>query len=542
MTATEARPQIKKRPAIGAGLSKTTLMLVLAAVVVIPLVRMMAGITGADLTEVFTGYSFKRALLNSVVYTTAATVISIILAYLLAICTVRVDIRCKRILTVVLTLPMLIPSISHGTGLIILFGSNGIITNLLGLGGVSYIYGAPGIIIGSVMYAFPVAYIMLADVLRYEDMSVYEAARILGISPGRTFLRISLPYMRRPLITTFFSTFAMIVTDYGVPLRIGGQEKTLSSLMYEAAIGRSELGQGAVFGLILLLPAVLSFLIDLLSKERATSSFVKSGTQGKSTTLGRVLAYLYCALMVIFSLLPIVAFVLLSFVENYPNNMTFTWDNYAFILGGDGGIYLLHSLIIALLTALVGTAIGFFTAYLTARMKSPLSKGLHLLAITSMAIPGMVLGISYLMTFSGTPLYGTMIILVMVNTAHFLSSPYLMMYNSFGKMNENLEAVGSTLGIGRMRMLGRVFLPQSFGTLAEMFSYLFVNSMMTISAVAFLSTSATRPLSLMIKELERSPKLGRIAVVSILILLVNILVKIVVERVKLVVARRRTEK
>lgn len=540
MTATQ--PRIKKKLPVAAGLSKTTLILVLAAVVVLPLIRMMTGITGTDLTGVFSGHDFKQALKNSLVYTTVAALLSVGLAYLLAICTVRVDIKCKRILTVLLTLPMLIPSISHGTGLIILFGSNGIVTTLLGLTGNSYIYGAPGIIIGSVMYAFPVAFIMLSDVLRYEDMSVYEAAEVLGIGRMRAFARISLPYMRKPLITAFFSTFAMIVTDYGVPMRVGGREKTLSTLMYDTAIGESELGQGAVFGLVLLLPAVLAFAVDLFSKEKASSSFVKTSGKGSKSPLHRALAYAYCAVMVIFSLLPIAAFMLLSLVENYPNKMNLTWDHYKFILEGKGMGYLTNALLIALLTALIGTVIGFFAAYLTARMKSPTSRLLHLLAITSMAIPGMVLGISYLMTFAGTPLYGTFAILVMVNTAHFLSSPYLMMYNSFGKMNENLEAVGQTLGIGRLRMLGRIFLPQSFGTLAEMFSYLFVNSMMTISAVAFLATSSTRPISLMIKELERSPKVGRIAVVSLLILLVNIVIKIVLERIKTVADRRRLEK
>lgn len=536
-----AAVNIKKSRPVGAGISKYTLMLVLAAVILLPLVRMMASLDAGDFKAVLDSPHFLSALSNSVVYTLAATLISVGVAYLLAICTVRVDIRCKQLFVILLTLPMLIPSISHGTGLIILFGSNGIITNLLGLGGSSYIYGAPGIIIGSVMYAFPVAFIMLSDVLRYEDMAVYEAADILGISRIRSFARISLPYMKKPLLAAFFSTFAMIVTDYGVPLRIGGQEKTLSSLMYETAIGRSELGQGAVFGLVLLVPALLAFAVDLLSKERASSSFVTSSGTRRKTAAQKIGAYAFCIFMVIFSLLPIAAFVLLSVVENYPNNMTLTAENYTFILKGDGWQYLLNSLWIALLTALVGTAIGFCTAYLTARMKSPAAKVLHLLSITSMAIPGMVLGISYLMTFAGSAIYGTVLILVMVNTAHFLSSPYLMMYNSFGKMNENLEAVGATLGIGRLRMLGRVFLPQSLGTLAEMFSYLFVNSMMTISAVAFLATSSTRPISLMIKELERSPKMGRIAVVSLLILAVNIAIKIIVERVKSAASRRRLE-
>ena len=530
--------RLGKTACFGSGISKVTLMLILATAVLLPLIRMMFGISAVDFSEVFGSPHFFSALKNSLLYTLASTLISVGVAYALAICTVRVDIKFKQIFSVLLTLPMLIPSISHGTGLIILFGSNGIITNLLGLNGNSYIYGAPGIIIGSVLYAFPVAYIMLADVLRYEDMSVYEASEILGISRGRAFLRISLPYMKKPLFAAFFSTFSMIVTDYGVPLRIGGQQKTLSSLMYECAIGKSELGQGAVFGLILLLPAIVAFAVDLLSKENKSSAFVKSERLEKKSALRKAIAYAFCIFMVLFSLLPIAAFVLLSLVESYPNNMTFTLDNYKFILKGDGLDYLKNALLIAFLTSLVGTAIGFFTSYLTSRMKSPASRVLHLLAISSMAIPGMVLGISYLMTFAGSAIYGTFFILIMVNTAHFLSSPYLMMYNSFGKMNENLEAVGSTLGISRPRMLARVFLPQSIGTLLEMFSYLFVNCMMTISAVAFLATSSTRPISLMIKELERSPKLGRIAVVSLLILFVNIVIKIIVERLKAVAARK----
>ncbi len=539
MDAVKTKPiHIKKQRQIGSGVTRVTLILVLAAVVIIPLIRMMTGLSGADFSEVIEGPHFLSAVRNSIVYTLASTLVSVGVAYLLAICTVRVDIKFKQIFSILLTLPMLIPSISHGTGLIILFGSNGIITNLLGLNGNSYIYGAPGIIIGSVMYAFPVAYIMLSDVLKYEDMSVYEAANILGISRGRAFLRISLPYMKKPLLTAFFSIFAMIVTDYGVPLRIGGQEKTLSSLMYETAIGRSELGQGAVYGLILLLPAIIAFTADLLSKDNRSSSFVRSSNKENSSAIQKLLSYILCGFMVIFSLLPIIAFLLLSLVESYPNKMNLTLENYTFILKGDGMEYLINALFIALVTSLVGTAIGFFTSYLTARMKSPMSRVLHLFAIASMAIPGMVLGISYLMTFAGSFIYGTFFILVMVNTAHFLSSPYLMMYNSFGKMNENLESVGQTLGISRSRMLFRVFLPQSFSTLAEMFSYLFVNSMMTISAVAFLATSSTRPISLMIKELERSPKLGRIAVVSLLILAVNIVMKIIVEIIKSVSAKR----
>ena len=187
--------------------------------------------------------------------------------------------------------------------------------------------------------------------------------------------------------------------------------------------------------------------------------------------------------------------------------------------------YLLNSLTIALFVSVLGVAIAFVTAYMSARMKSKLSRFLHLSSITSAAIPGLVLGLSYVLVFKGSFIYGTAAILVMVNIVHFISSPYLMMYNSLSKLNENLEGVGQTLGVGRVRMIKDVFLPQCKGTLTEMFSYFFVNSMMTISAVSFLATTANKPVSLMINQFESQMQLECAAVVSLAILVVNLLVK-----------------
>ena len=148
-------------------------------------------------------------------------------------------------------------------------------------------------------------------------------------------------------------------------------------------------------------------------------------------------------------------------------------------------------------------------------------------SITSAAVPGIVLGLSYVLLFKGSFIYGTIIIMVMVNTIHFISSPYLMMYNTFSKLNENLEAVGHTLGISRAYMIRDVFIPTCRGTIIEMFSYFFVNCMMTISAVSFLATTNNKPISLMINQFEAQMQLECAAIVSLLILIVNIIIKIV---------------
>lgn len=521
-----------KRNGRGSLVCKLAVAAVLIGLVVVPIIQMFTVLKPEDVKDIFTGAKLVPAVLNSLSLTAIATVIVIVLAYALAWCIERTDIKLKGIFGIILVLPMLIPSISHGMGLIILLGRNGIITNLLGIES-GFIYGKLGIVAGSVMYAFPVAFIMLADVLRYEDRSVYAAADVLGIGRARRFARITLPYMRKPLIAATFSTFAMIITDYGVPLMIGGTTKTVSLLMYEEVISQLKFGRGCVYGILLLIPAVVAFVTDLLNKDKASSSFVKKNEGNRSSRTKNALAYALCTVVSLFALLPIAAFVVLAFVKAYPYDMSFTLDNVIKTMDGRGGArYLLNSLVIALIAALVGTLIGFITAYLTARVKGGVSKLLHLLVLTFMAIPGIVLGLSYVIAFSGSLIEGTLVILVMVNTAHFISSPYLMMYNTFGKMNENLEAVGETLGVGRVRMLKDIFLPQSFGTILEMFSYLFVNCMMTISAVSFLASASTRPISLMINQFEAQMQYESAAVVSLAILLVNIVMKAVIALVK----------
>ena len=107
--------------------------------------------------------------------------------------------------------------------------------------------------------------------------------------------------------------------------------------------------------------------------------------------------------------------------------------------------------------------------------------------------PVIVLGLSFSMTFKNMPFYSTIFILVIVNIAHFFSSPYLLAYNSLSKFNANLEDVSQTLGISKIRMLFSVYVPCTKATIIEMYSYFFVNAMITISAVSFLVNFQTMP-------------------------------------------------
>lgn len=513
----------RRRRSVGTTVSKTLMLCIFAGIIILPIVRMLANITPAGIKKVFGSPAIGGILLNTVSVTAVATVVTVVIAYLLAYCIERTDIKCKGILRVILVLPMLIPSISHGMGLILLLGNNGIITNLLKLN--TNIYGFFGIVVGSVLYAFPVAFMMISDVMRYEDSSPYEAARVLGIPKWRQVTAITLPFMRKPMISVIFATFTMIITDYGVPLMVGGKFKTLPVVMYQEVIGQLDFNSGSVYGAILLLPAVVAFLVDLANNDKGNSVFVIKPFEQAKGKLTLALSYTYTCLIALLTLLPIVSFIVLGFTKNYPTDMSFSMANIGKVLDLNGGTYLLNSVIIAVSVAVIGSVLGFIAAYLTARSQTALSKVLHLITITAMAIPGIVLGLSYVIVFKGSFIYGTLAILIMANVVHFVASPYLMMYNSMSKINSNIESVGETLGIGKLRLIKDVFLPQSLPTLFEMFSYFFVNSMMTISAVSFLSRTSTKPISLMINQFEAQMQLENAAIVSLVILAINLLIK-----------------
>lgn len=491
--------------------------------VIAPIVSMLHRITLPGLQAMVHSPQFGDAVRNSVTTALTATVISLLLAIGASWCMERVQIRMKPLFRMLFILPMLIPSISHAFGLVTLLGTNGLVSRLLGLS--SGIYGFWGIVIGSVMYSFPVAFLMFNSILRYEDGMPYKAAEVLGISSLHRFFRITLPYLKKTLISAFFAVFTMIVTDYGVPLLIGGKTITLSVLMYNKAVGMLDYDSGSVIGAFLLIPALMAFLVDVINPENGQSAFVSEKVEQANASWTKAAGYLCCGVLSVCVLAPVLAFCVMVFETKYPVDPTFTLYHIQKTINRGAGEYLRNSVGYSLITASLGTLIAFICAYMTARLRGSFGRLLHLASLTSMAIPGIVLGLSYVIFFSGTPVYGTLMIVVLVNSVHFFASPYLMMYNTLGKTNQNLEDVGLSLGVGRIHIILDVIVPKVRYTLYEMFVYFFVNSMMTISAVSFLAPPAPKPVALMINQFEAQLLMESAAFVSLLILLINLLLK-----------------
>lgn len=498
--------------------------------VVLPLLNIFSYIDSASLTKFLGNTLLKKAVINSVFYSTISAIISIILGFLFSYAILRTKIKYKDLFVALFTIPMLIPSISHGMGLIVIFGTNGFLANFFNWQ--ESIYGPIGIVIGSLLYSFPVAFLMILDVLKYEDGSVYEAADVFGISRFKQIKDITIPFLVKPLIIIFFAVFTMIITDYGVPLMVGGKTITLPVLMYQEVAGLLNFSKGAIIGAVLLIPAIIAFILDSVISNTKNSSKVIIPINVVGNKMRDVFAYFGVVLGLISLLAPIFVFIPLSLVKKYPFDLTWTFNNIINTFNLNGLNYLINSLIIALVVAIVGTVGAFVTAYLTVRVKTKLSLALHLSTIISLAIPGIVLGLAYILFFKGSIIYGTIAILIVVNTIHFFASPYLMIYNVFGKMNADIENTAFILGISRYKVIKDVIVPQVKGTMYEMFGYYFVNCMMTISAVVFLSNTSNKPIALLIPQFEGQMMLECAAFVSVIILVINIFMKVLIAFLK----------
>lgn len=508
---------------------RVLLVIFLVVGVIFPIIAMLFQVNVGDIKKVFSDASFYDKLWKSVYSTLISTTISVIIALICAYLLNRSTIKGKKIFIVLLTIPMLIPSISHALGLINLFGRNGFIDKIFGIE--IDIYGLKGLVAGSVMYSFPVAFLLIYDSLKYEDKSIYDATATLGISKINAFFSITMPYLKTTLISAFFAVFTMIFTDYGVPLAIGGKFLTLPVYIFQEVINLSHFSEGAIVGIIFLFPAIIAFVYDLKNKEDAP---MERGTNRLKMGLAfNIITYIVLILISVIIIIPQVAFAITSFVKSFPNNMSFSVEHLEYAMKKRIFEFYGNSLMIALFTGIFGTILSYMTAYLSTRIGGKIGKILHFIAITSLAIPGIVLGIGFIYLYKKiTFIYKTMLILVLVNIIHFFSSPYLLAKNALMKLNLNYEDVGATLGVSRLRIFANVLLPNTLSTIFEMFSYFFINSMITISAVSFLYTSDNQPVSLLIHQWSNQLEYEAAAIVSLLILFTNIIFKILTSIIK----------
>lgn len=231
-------------------------------------------------------------------------------------------------------------------------------------------------------------------------------------------------------------------------------------------------------------------------------------------------------LCVVLSLFLVIFFV--PFVKMWPYQLTFTTEHITAIFRSPelSRVYT-NSLLVAVLTAVIGSLVAYGAALVTTRSSLPdqLKGVIDAAALVINTIPGMVLGIAFLFAFTGTPLHNSIAIVVICNIIHFFSTPYLLMKNSLSKLSPSWETTAMLMGDSWIKTILRVVTPNAGAALLEMFEYYFINAIVTVSAVIFLCGARTMVITAKIKELQYMAKFDQIFALSLLILATNLIAK-----------------
>jgi iron(III) transport system permease protein len=377
---------------------------------------------------------------------------------------------------------------------------------------------------------------ILVTALAMADARLYEAASVLGASRTRTFFTVTLPGAKYGLISAGFVVFTLVITDFGIAKVIGGRFNVLATDVYKQVVGQQNFEMGAVVGMVLLVPAVLAFVADRVVQRRqvAVLSARAVPLQPKPASLRDWLLFAYCVAVaaILLTILGVAAWG--SLIKFWPYNLTLTLDNYAFDkFDATGWRAYFNSLELAALTATFGTALVFVGAYLMEKSRGfGFGRGVvQLLAMLPLAVPGLVLGLAYIFFFNApsNPLgfvYGTMAILVINTIAHFYTVSHLTAVTALKQLDAEFEAVGASLKVPFWTTLTRVTIPVCSPAILDIFVYLFVNAMTTVSAVIFLYSTYTKLASITVVNMDEAGFTAAAAAMSVTIVLTSAVVKL----------------
>ncbi|PPC74247.1 ABC transporter permease [Pokkaliibacter plantistimulans] len=433
-----------------------------------------------------------RATLNSLLLGIATTLVTLVLGFVLAYGLECSQMQGKRFISMAISMPVLAPSLVLGLGLIFLLGRNGLISH--GTGIRLEIYGFTGLLIANVLYALPQAVMIIRTALRQSDARQYEAATVLGAGEWRQFIDVTLPGARYGILSAAFVVFTVTITDFGNAVVIGGNFQVLATEIYSQVSGQMKFGMGAVVGILLLLPAAASIWIEKAATRRqqliGTSAMIPHQPQPLPR---RDIPLFLVSLSIALGIITVIATVVFaSVIRLWPYRLNFTLKHYDIDLAG-GYTPLWTSMWISLLAAVVGTAMLFLLSFGIRRLPGRQASFATLLSALPVAVPGLVLGLSYVFTFNSATLpwgvlYGTALLIALCNYYHYHTQGFTTMMTGMRSIPAAMEDATSVLGGGVPRILGDVYLPAMRITLVTVALFLFMRSMVTLSAVIFLVT------------------------------------------------------
>jgi iron(III) transport system permease protein len=484
-------------------------------------------------TKFFESLMYQKALLNSFIISLSVTLLCILIGVPMGYFVARVKMPGKNLMLSLGILPIIMPSFVGAFTWIILLGRQGVLRHFLNsmlspLGiEVPAIYGMFGMILCMTLTYYPFVFQLAYGAFASANSMLEEAGMLMGASKWYIFKTITFPLILPSLGAGALLVFVRSIGNFGIPAIIGGDKYVLPTLIYFRVNGFWDLNGAASIAVInVAITAVVLYLQKRVINRHEYETISSSHSEIKmhEGTAIRIIAFVYCIIILVFSLLPQVTIIVMSFFEKWVGLFPqgFTLANYIRIPKYSSN-EMMNTFVLSILATLLAAILGSLIAYITERKKP---KGAALLDIAIMApfiLPGTVVSVALLSAFGGNSiirLTGTYAIIVISYMIRRTPYVYRSVAASLSQLNPSLEEASTIAGANWFYTFRRVSVPLIMPAIISGSILTLTTLLQELSTTILLYSSRTRTVPIQIYGAVADGKLGEASALSVVLLVV----------------------
>ena len=484
-------------------------------------------------TKFFTSSMYKKALNNSFIVSLSVTGLCILIGVPMGYFVARVKIPGKNFMLSLGILPIIMPSFVGAFTWVILLGRQGVVRHFLNLLlaplGITIptIYGMFGMILCMTLTYYPFVFQLAYGAFASANALLEEAGMLMGASRWHIFRTITFPLILPSLGAGALLVFVRAIGNFGIPAIIGGDKYVLPTLIYFRVNGFWDLNGAASIAIV---NVAISALVLYLQKrivsrhEYETISATHSEIKQHDGKAIRIIAFVYCAIILVVSLLPQITIIVMSFFEKWVGLFPegFTLRHYTRI-PAHSHKELFNTFYLSIMATVLAALLGSLVAYITERKKP---KGAALLDMSIMMpfiLPGTVVSVALLSAFSGNSiikLTGTYTIIVISYMVRRTPYVYRSVAASLSQLNPSLEEASTIAGANWFYTFRRVSVPLIMPAIISGSILTLTTLLQELSTTILLYSSKTRTVPIQIYGAVADGKLGEASALSVVLLIV----------------------
>ncbi len=511
--------------------------------------------TLANYVKAYVDPSTYSCLLNSVLYATGDSILSISIAITLAWLLERTNMPFRNLGYALILVPMAIPGMLFSIAWsMLLTPSIGFINivlrgvlNLFGFNmteGPFNIYSLPGMVFLGGLRSVPTLLLMIVGAFRMMDPSLEEAALVAGAGRLTSLRRVVIPVLRPAIFVAFIYVFIGALEQFEIPAVIGipaGIFVFSTKIFFEAtAKSPPDFGLTNAYGVAFIIISIglLYWYAKATARAERFATITGKGYRPRVIDLG---SWRYPAFLLLFSyfflivVLPVFILLWNSLMPYYqaPSFKALSQislKNYEFILKVPRvTLAVKNTLTLVALTPFVTMFIAFMVSWVAVRSKVKGRRLLDSVAFLPHTMPSVVIGLALVLVYLNLrfiPIYGTIWIILIGLVTKYIAYGTRTSTSAILQVHKELEEAADVSGASPLKKIMQVTLPLILPAFVNGFIWVAVHSMREVSIALMLFSKKNAVISSILWELWQDGRATETSALGVMLILTLVIITV----------------